>query len=68
MIDTVVRQTMLTGYPYPEPETIGNCNSCGCDICKGDDLRIFDGEPYCSKGCVSDRVDEYYTAHSIAGE
>lgn len=68
MGQTAIRQTMLTGYPYPEPSAVEECNTCGCEIRKGDDLRVFDGEPYCSKGCVSDRVDMYYTSHSIAGE
>lgn len=68
MVDTAIRQTMLTGYPYPESEAVASCSACGCEICKGDELRVFDGEAYCSKGCLSDRVDECYTIHSIAGE
>lgn len=45
------------------------CTVCGDEIFEGDPFLIYEGDPYCSEGCIVEQmIDEGLVKHAVRGE
>lgn len=69
MMHPDIERTMMTGYPYPEPQVFDRCTNCNEEIHYKEEFVEHAGYPYCSKECLVElMLQEGNASLVIAGE